>query len=105
MRWVDPKRYRYSGPMRLLEMIWRVAPKPDLVIVLDAPPEVVHARKMETTLEETRRQREAYVAMAKSLPNAYIVNSDQPPHGTVDDVLAIVLRHTRAAAMRRLRMR
>ena len=102
---IDPKRYRYSGPMRLLEMIWRVAPKPDLVIVLDAPPEVVHARKMETTIEETRRQRDAYVAMARSLPNAYIVNSNQSPQGTVDEVIEVVLRNTRAAALRRLRMK
>jgi thymidylate kinase len=102
---VDPKRYRYGGPMRLLEMIWRVAPKPNLVIVLDAPAEVVHARKMETTLEETRRQREAYLAMAKTLSNAYVVNSNQPPQGTVDEVMDIVLRHTRAAALRRLRMK
>jgi hypothetical protein len=45
------------------------------------------------------------MAMAKKLPNAYIVNSNQPPEGTVDEVMEIVLRHTRAAALRRLRMK
>jgi thymidylate kinase len=102
---VDPKRYRYSGPMKLLEMIWAVAPKPDMVVVLDAPAEIVHARKMETTLEETRRQREGYLAMARSLPNAHVVDTSQTPEKTADEVIAIVLRHTRAGAMRRLKLR
>ena len=28
---VDPKRYRYAGPARLLRWIWLVMPKPDLM--------------------------------------------------------------------------
>src|SRR5205085_516852 len=36
---VDPRRYRYTGPMRLLNWIWRISPKPDMLILLDAPAE------------------------------------------------------------------
>ncbi len=44
---VDPKRYRYSGPRWLLRLIWWFVPKPDLVVLLDAPPEVLQSRKQE----------------------------------------------------------
>ena len=38
---VDRKRYRYAGPAWLLRLVWRAIPKPDLIVVLDAPAEVV----------------------------------------------------------------
>ncbi len=50
---IDPKRYRYQGPSWVLRTVWRVVPKPDLVILLDAPAEVLHARKQEVPIEET----------------------------------------------------
>jgi hypothetical protein len=34
---VDPRRYRYSGPAWLVRALLRIVPKPDLVILLDAP--------------------------------------------------------------------
>ena len=101
---VDPRRYRYGGPMALLRAIWAVAPKPDLVIVLDAPADIIHARKRETTLEETMRQREAYLAMALTLPNARIVDASCTPAQTIDEVAGILLDHMAAGVARRLKL-
>ena len=67
---VDPKRYRYSGPENLLWGIWAMAPKPDLMVFLDAPADVIWARKKETSAEETVRQRDGYLALAAKLPMA-----------------------------------
>jgi len=57
---VDRNRYRYSGPQFLLKVIWLVAPKPDVIFLLDAPAEVIQARKSEVPAAETARQRAAY---------------------------------------------
>jgi thymidylate kinase len=102
---VDPRRYRYSGPINLLRAIWRVSPKPDLVIVLDAPAEVIHARKEETTLEETIRQRHAYLGLAAQTPNAHVVDSSQSPEQTIEQVTGILLDHMAAGVARRLKLK
>lgn len=53
---VDPRRYRLSSSRRLLWLMGRVLPSPDLLLVLEAPPEVVFARKEELELQELERQ-------------------------------------------------
>src|SRR5690349_15919526 len=57
---VDARRYRYGGPRWLLEAVWHLAPKPHLVVLLDAPAAVLRVRKQELSLEETARQCSAY---------------------------------------------
>ena len=88
---VDPKRYRYSGPIELLWAIWSIVPKPDLIVCLDAPARVIWERKRETTLEETTRQRDAYRALADKLPNAKVVDTSQSPEKTIAEVTELIL--------------
>jgi thymidylate kinase len=57
---VDPQRYRYGGPQRFAEMLSRLVPQPDLVILLDADAESIVRRKPELSYEEIERQRQAY---------------------------------------------
>lgn len=101
---VDQKRYRYGGPLWLLRLIWRVIPKPDLIILLDAPPEVLQARKQEVGYEETRRQRNAYLSLVRSLDNGRIVDASQPLERVARDVSGIIVQHLAARATRRLRL-
>jgi thymidylate kinase len=98
---VDSKRYRYGGPVWLLRFIWRIIPKPDLIILLDAPPEVLQRRKQEVSLEETARQRSAYLSLVQSLDNGHVVNTDQALGGVVADVSSIILRHLAQREARR----
>jgi len=86
---VDPVRYRYGGPQWLLDSIWRVAPKPDLVFVMDAPPEIIRARKQEVSPEETVRQCHAYRALVASMPNGVVIDASK----NVDDVVRSVSLH------------
>lgn len=99
---VDPKRYRYGGPFWLVRLIWRVIPKPDLIVVLDAPPEVLQARKQEVPFEETARQRDAYLALARSLENGRVVDASQPFGAVSSDVGAIIVKHLAMRVTRRL---
>ena len=99
---VDPKRYRYSGPRWVLQALWKVAPKPDLLFVLDAPAEVIQARKKEVAPEETARQRDGYRSVAEALPNAHIINNNRPLAEVVGEVNGIVLAYMAGRVARRI---
>ena len=99
---VDPRRYRYSGPLWLLKAIWRIAPKPDLIILLDAPAEIINARKRETTLAETARQRDGYRALVEGTPGSHIVDVNRPVAETVTEVNEIVLHEMHSRLTRRM---
>jgi thymidylate kinase len=88
---VDPRRYRYGGPRWVLHLVWSLIPKPDLVILLDAPTEVLRARKQEVSLRETERQRHVYRELVKMLPNGHVVDAAQPLDGVVTAVGTVVL--------------
>jgi hypothetical protein len=98
---VDRTRYRYGGPLWLIRLIWRLIPKPNLIILLDAPAEVLQARKQEVSFEETARQRSAYLSLVRSLPMGHVVDSAQPLEAVTRQVSDIILRQlTRRVANR-----
>jgi thymidylate kinase len=67
-------------------MLRHAYPRPDLVVFLDAPPEVLLARKGEGTLEALERRRSDYLAVEPHAPRFAIVDATQP----LDDVVAQV---------------
>jgi thymidylate kinase len=99
---VDPRRYRYGGPLWLLRLIWRVVPKPDLIVLLDAAPEVLQSRKQEVPFEETVRQRTAYLSLVGTMRNAYVIDATRPFGQVVGDVNDLILRHLTTRIERRL---
>jgi len=76
--YVDPLRYRYGGPLPLVRQMADWMPKPDLILLLDAPAEILLARKQEVSAQEIVRQREAYLQLVKPLPNGHILDATQP---------------------------
>jgi len=98
---VDPWRYRYGGPLWLLRLIWRLVPKPDLVILLDAPPGVLQARKQEVPFDETARQREAYLSLMGTIRNGHVVDAARPLEMVVGDVNDIILGYLATRIARR----
>lgn len=64
-------------------------PRPDLVIFLDAPPEVLLKRKQETTLDYLRWRRAAFLEQGEETASFIRVDATQPP----DKVLADVTQH------------
>lgn len=75
---VDPRRYRYGGPMRVARLASRWMPQPDLVIYLDAEPEVLLSRKQEVGLAELIRARVIYLKFASATSCAVIVDASMP---------------------------
>jgi len=76
---IDPRRYRFHSAGWPARLLYSLLPRPDLTFVLDAEPEQIHARKPELSLEEIRRQRDAFKRLASNNPRYVIVCSAQPP--------------------------
>jgi thymidylate kinase len=83
---VDPKRYRYGGPIWLARLASRLMPQPDIVIFLDAHPDVLLSRKQEVPREALERSRQRYLDLCKSHPRFHITDASQP----LEDVIASV---------------
>jgi thymidylate kinase len=89
---VDQRRYRMRVPSWLVRVGLAFLKKPDLVLLLDAPAEILQSRKREVELAETQRQREAYLKMIKSLPNGRVINAAQAPQEVTREIKNVVLR-------------
>jgi len=98
---VDPRRYRYGGPLWLLRLILRFVPRADLVILLDAPAEVLQRRKQEVPFAETARQLEAYRTLVRTMSHAHVVDASLPLDRVVGEVNDIILRHLASRMARR----
>lgn len=83
---VDPLRYRFGASLRLADWVFRRLPAPDLTIVLDAPVDVLLARKREVRREEVERQRGVYRRLAGHWRNSCIVDASRPLDRVVDEV-------------------
>jgi thymidylate kinase len=68
-------------------------PRPDLVIFLDAPAEVLFARKGEGSIDYLEQRREVYRAQGLNASSFVRVDAAQP----LEDVIAEVNRHILAA--------
>jgi len=92
----DPRRYRYGAPLVWARLLGRMVPQPELVFVLDAPPEVIQARKQEVSFSESARQRDAYLTLARQLRAAHVIDVARPLDTVVAEVIAIVLARLEA---------
>jgi thymidylate kinase len=58
--------------------VTRVLPRPDLVIFLDAPAELLFARKGELTVEELERRRQGFLRQGERIPGFVRVDGTRP---------------------------
>jgi len=87
---VDPKRYRYGGPMWLARLASRLMPQPDIVIFLDAESEVLLARKQEVSKEALEQSRKKYLDLCTTHPRFQVIDAAQPLEDVIGDVLKTV---------------
>jgi thymidylate kinase len=71
-------------------ILGRAYPRPDLVIYLDAPGEVLIARKGEGTVEALERRRAEYRAIAGLVQDFVEVDATQPLDAVTDEVAAAI---------------
>jgi thymidylate kinase len=93
---IDPIRYRYGGPLWIATLVGKLIPQPRLWVLLDAPAEVLQARKQEVTSKESARQRQAYLDFIRSQRHYEIADASQP----LKEVIANVERFVAAAVIK-----
>lgn len=82
-----------SFPRRIHDgLLEKTYPRPDLTFYLDAPADVLFARKGESTIEALRQTREAYLKVEQYIPAFWVVDTTQSP----DAVLETVLKHIKS---------
>ena len=68
----------------------RLYPRPDLVIYLDAPAEILLERKGEGTLESLERRRREYVELGRILEGFAVVDANRPLDTVTRDVAGTI---------------
>jgi thymidylate kinase len=85
----------------------RLYPRPDLVIYLDAPADVLFARKGEGTLESLEHRRREYLELGQILSEFVVVDATRPLDAVVHEVADVITAfsadrsHAEAAGARR----
>lgn len=82
---VDPRRYRYGGPLWLSKLASRLMPQPGLVVFLDASPDVLLTRKMEVGKEALEKSRHAYLEFCRTHSNCRIIDASQALQTVISD--------------------
>lgn len=100
---VDQRRYLVRGVGRLASVCRRLIPRPAVSYVLDADPEVVHARKPELGTGELARQRAAYRHLSERDSRVRLVDADRAPAEVHNEVLTDLLLHLALRERRRAR--
>jgi thymidylate kinase len=71
----------------------RTYPKPDLVLYLDAPPEVLFERKGEGTLQSLRQRREDYLSLGGHLSNFVVIDAGRELGQVVEAAREVIEAH------------
>ena len=88
-----PTRFRYSRLGRARRwLLAHACPAPELVVMLDAPGDVLYARKGEKNAALLETQRRAYRGLLSRLPRAVIVDASREAEEVRPEVTAIIWR-------------
>ncbi len=72
-------------------MLEKLYPKPDFVIFLDAPTEVLYARKPERTIEILESKRQEYVRLREVMKDFAVVDVSQPVDTVARQVCELIV--------------
>lgn len=86
----DPRRYRYGGPSYFVHLALRCVPSPAAIVLLDAPEDVLHARKQELSLTQITELRSKYLQLVGSRPGSYRIDVSRPLDDVVSDILDLL---------------
>lgn len=82
------------GPASLHGWVLRhLYPKPDLVVCLDAPADVLFARKPEASVAWLEQRRRQYLALEGEVPAFVVVDADRPLDEVYSDVVDSIRTH------------
>jgi thymidylate kinase len=85
---IDPKRFRIKLPHKLVALFVSLAPRPDITFCLYAPAELIHSRKKEMPLEETRRQVRMLKSFAETHDGFVLISTEGSVEESRDSILS-----------------
>jgi thymidylate kinase len=88
---IDPVRFRISLPQWVVRAFAILVPRPDLVILLTAVPEVIYSRKPELPLSEIRRQCSEMGRLANYMGNRVCIDTCRPLEDSARDMSRAIL--------------
>jgi thymidylate kinase len=87
---VDPRRYRLNRLRWWMRVLLKLAPSPDLMVIITAPAKIIQSRKQEVSLKETERQVLTYKSIANQFSRFLLIeNVGQPEDAAIKIVSAI----------------
>jgi thymidylate kinase len=101
---VDPRRYRFGGPPWLARLVGRLAPRPDLTLVLTADAGAVQARRREVPAAETARQLVAYATLADAREDVVLLDAGRAPEVVLARATELALARLARRTAHRLRL-
>jgi len=73
-----------------MNVLLKLAPSPDLMVIITAPAKIIQSRKQEVSLEETERQVLTYKSIANQFSRSLLIeNVGQPEDAAIKIVSAI----------------
>lgn len=87
---VDPERYRYGGPPGFVRLALRLSPRPSLILLLDAPGEILLARKQELSQEKLTRLRSGYLEAFRNCSNCCLIDASRPLEEVVSEIVQVL---------------
>jgi thymidylate kinase len=91
---IDSGRYGLAAPKWVIRWTVRYLPKPSLVIVLDAPLDILCSRNEKLSAGDTARQQEVYRSLPKSVRNAHLVDTSGDIACTVTQIERVLRDHS-----------
>ncbi|MGB7191649.1 MAG: hypothetical protein WBD10_16050 [Acidobacteriaceae bacterium] len=101
---VDPKRVLYGGPRWLPKLLSRLLPRPEIVFLLNAPPEVLWSRKQEVPYEEVVRQQREFLKLISGMASAVVIDAARPLPEVLLQVRGAMLDYFSNRTRRRLKL-
>lgn len=88
---VDPRRSKINLPMCLRRFFVWLTPQPKIVFVLDAPEDVIYARKQELDRETIKELLAVYRDLAKRKKRFTIINAEKSPDEMAEEAATIFI--------------
>lgn len=99
---VDPRRYRLNVPPRIVRALGKLLPRPDVVLVLEASPEILSSRKAELTRGELTRQMTAWRRVLPGRTTIVRLDTSRPLEEVADEARGAAIRMLESRAVSRL---
>lgn len=71
-------------------LLRRFYPRPDMVVCLDAPAEILHARKREQSVETLDQRRREYLSLSGLAPEFVVVDATRPLEDVTTEITDLV---------------